>query len=280
MSHYTTGQFPSTDGTQLMYRAWSPASPPRAVVALVHGWSDHAGRYEGLANTLTEAGMTVYAMDLRGHGLSDGQRGHVNRFEAFRQDVYSFLRTLRHQYPAGPPLFLLGHSLGGLITMDYAIHFPDEPLQGVIASSPLLSQPSVSPVMVGLLRVLARLAPRLGVNPGTDADTLSRDPAVVAAYLADPLVHQKATPRFALEIETAQQFVLSHADGLQHPFLLLYGSEDRLVPPHITRDSFGNVGAANKTRHEYDGGYHELFNDIIKDDVIADLREWLEAHLT
>lgn len=267
----------SEDGTRLHVQSWLPVGDVRAVVAVIHGWSDHGGRYGNVVEHLLPHGYAVYTLDLRGHGLSDGQRGHIGAWDEYRQDTHTVVNLLERQHP-GTPLFLMGHSMGGLTVMEYAIHHPTRRLNGLVASSPLLAEPNVPGVLKLAGRVLSRVAPSFSLNPGADAATISRDPAVVAAYERDPLVHARATPRFSTEMSAAQEFVLANLDGVLYPFLLLYGSDDQLVPPHVSRTMFAQVGAADKTRHEYDGGYHELFNDFVKAQMLEDLTTWLDAH--
>jgi alpha-beta hydrolase superfamily lysophospholipase len=266
MAEHRSEYLHSEDGTRLHVQSWLPAGGVRAGVAIVHGWSDHGGRYGNVVEHLLPHGYAVYALDLRGHGLSDGQRGHIGAWDEYRQDVHTLVTRLEREQ-SGAPLFLMGHSMGGLTVMEYAIHHPTRRLNGLVASSPLLAEPNVPGVLKLAGRVLSRVAPSFSLNPGADAATISRDPAVVAAYERDPLVHARATPRFSTEMSAAQEFVL-----------LLYGSDDQLVPPHVSRAMFAQVGAADKTRHEYDGGYHELFNDFVKAQMLEDLLTWLDAH--
>lgn len=268
--------FTSGDGTRLAYRHWPPPGTPRAVLGVVHGWSDHAGRYGPLAEALTPHGVAVYALDLRGNGAAEGQRGHIETWADYRADVRAFLAELAERHPA-IPRFLLGHSMGGLTVLDYALHFPDADLRGLLVSSPLLAPPNVPPIMTTIGRLLARVAPRLSLNPGADATTLSRDPAQVQAYLDDPLVHQRATARFATVLEATRQHLLANLDGIRHPLLLYYGSADGLVPPAVTRDAFTQIGTTDKTRHEVPGGYHELINDDGKEALFAVIQNWLLA---
>lgn len=277
MTTHDTQYIRSADGTQLHVQSWLPQHT-RAVVGVVHGWSDHSGRYGNVVDALTPHGCGVYAVDLRGHGLSEGQRGHINTWDEYRGDVHAFLDLLEATYP-DTPLFLMGHSTGGLIVLEYAIHHPARRLNGLIASAPLLAEPNVPGVVKLLGRVLSRVAPSFSLDPNADPNTISRDPAVVAAYKSDPLAHSRATPRLSTEMSAARDFVLANLDGITYPFLLMYGSADGLVPPHISREMFAHVGAADKTRHEYDGGYHELFNDLCKDEMLGDLVAWLDAHV-
>jgi alpha-beta hydrolase superfamily lysophospholipase len=272
----------SFDGTRLFMQSWMPDDAPRAVVAVVPGWSDHSGRYGNLVEALVPQKIGVYGLDLRGHGQSDGQRGHVNQWDEYLHDVHTYLNKLEQDYP-DTPLFLMGHSMGGLVVMSYAIHHPDRKLYGIVVSSPLLAEPNVSPVIGALTRglsgVLSRVAPRLSLDPGTDPNAVSRDPEVVARYEADPLGHNRATPRFAVEMRKTQQFILANLDAICYPLLLFYGSDDALVPPHVSREIFALVGAADKTRHEYADNRHEPINDLDKERVLSDIAAWLFARI-
>ncbi|MFZ4814958.1 MAG: alpha/beta hydrolase [Phototrophicaceae bacterium] len=275
---HTSEMIASNDGTRLYLQSWSPETPPRAVVPFVHGWNDHSGRYMNLVNALIPAGFAAIGVDLRGNGKSEGQAGYINRWEEYRADITALLDTVSSRYP-NVPQFLLGHSNGGLAVMDYVIHHPDRPLRGLLLSSPFLAEAKVSPIMSAAAKVLSSIAPRFSMNPGADVNTISRDPAVVQAYVNDPLLVSLATPRFATENTIARAFVLANLDAIQLPTLCMYGSADGLVPPQVTRDAFVKIGSQDKTRHEYEGSYHELINDLDKEKVLADIVVWLTARL-
>lgn len=272
--NHATETLTSSDGTRLHLYTWTPEQPARAVVGIIPGWSDHGGRYMNLVNRLLLEGFAVFALDLRGHGRSDGARGHIMRWEEYRHDVDTLVGTLAARYP-DLPLFVFGHSLGGLATMDYAVHHPTKPIRGLVLSAPLLAPPNVNPALRQLGTLLSRIAPAFSLNPGTDPNTVSRDPAVVASYRDDPLGHDLASARFATEMPAAQQFVLANLDGVHYPLLLVYGSADNLVPPHISRDMFQQLAAEDKTRREYEGGYHEIINDLVRQQALDEITAWI-----
>lgn len=271
------GTFSGYGGLSLYYQCWRPEGVPRAVLVIVHGFGEHSGRYMNVVNHLVPRGIAVYALDHRGHGRSPGPRGHIQSWEEFREDVRAFVRKVSEMEP-GLPLFLMGHSMGGLIVLEYALHHP-EGLRGVIASGPALAQVGISPALMTLARLLSRLWPRFGLNTGLDATSISRDPEVVAAYQADPLVHSIGTARLGTEMSQAMRWTHEHAREWRLPLLILHGGADRLVPPEGSRRFFENVPIADKERIEYEGGYHEPHNDIHRDQVLADLERWLERHL-
>ena len=171
------GSFRGSGDLELFWQTWLPDTKPRAVVAIVHGFGEHSGRYGNVVNYLVPRGFAVAAYDLRGHGRSQGPRGLILSWDEYRDDTRLFLESVRPDSP-GAPVFLYGHSLGGLIALDYVLHMP-EGLRGVIASGPVLGPPGVSPFLLMLARVLTVVTPRLSLDSGLDATALSRDPAVV-----------------------------------------------------------------------------------------------------
>lgn len=275
---HSTGTFSGSDGIGLYYQRWRPGAAPRAALAVVHGFGEHSGRYGNVVNRFVPKGYAVYAPDMRGHGRSPGQRGHLDHFAQVRGDLRAFL-DLVHREEAGRPVFLLGHSLGGLIVLNYALHDPSG-LVGVVASGALLSQPGVSPILLSLSRLLSRVWPRLSLNVGLDATALSHDQAVVDAYVHDPLVHGKGTPRLSTEITAAIEWTQAHAADWALPLLMVHGGADRLCAPEAGRLFFDNVPFADKERIEYEGFFHELFNEVGKERVLADVEAWLERHLS
>jgi alpha-beta hydrolase superfamily lysophospholipase len=277
MEHYE-GYFTGVGGLQLYYQCWRPEGQVRAALAIIHGLGEHGGRYGNVVDKLVPLGFAVYADDHRGHGRSPGKRGHINAWSEFRGDVDAYLALVREQEP-GRPLFLLGHSMGGLITLEYVLHHP-EGLQGVVVSAPGLTNQGLSPLMILISRLLSRVWPSLSVPTGLEAAGISRDPAVVQAYLDDPLVHDRGTPRAGAEGFAAIEWTLAHAAEWPVPLLILHGTGDRLVPAAASVAFFEQVPIQDKQRIEYPGGYHESHNDIHHEQATADLAAWLDAHLS
>lgn len=265
------------EGIGLYHQSWRPGQP-RAVVVLVHGFGEHSDRYGNVVGALVPRGFAVHAFDLRGHGRSEGARGHIRSWREFREDVRAFLHVVREQEGEGRPLFLFGHSMGGLIVLDYALRYPDA-LSGVIVSGPLLAQPGVSPFLLWLSRLLSRVWPSFTIDTGLDAGALSRDPEMVRAYEEDPLVHSRASARLGTEITATIAWVMDHAPAWRLPLLVLQGEADRLVPPEGSRRFVSLVTYPDVTYREYPGGYHEPHNDVQREEVLNDLVQWLEAHL-
>ncbi len=274
---YKEDQFTCTDGNQLFYRSWIPHEAPHAVLIIIHGFSDHSGRYMPIVDNLVPRGIAVYSFDQRGHGRSPGQRGHINSFTEFRDDVLTFTHLVAAQEP-DIPRFLLGHSMGGLIVLDFGLHHPQE-VNGVIASSPHLSDPPVSPILITLSRALSRVWPTFSMDAGIDNTSISRDPSVVQAFLDDPLRHGKGTARLSTELSKAVADTNAGAAGFQPPLLITHGTADRLTDPEASRRFYEKVTSSNKKYIAYEGGYHEGHNDIHHERVIIDISQWLEEQI-
>ena len=271
------GTFQGFEGLELYTRSWLPAKKPRAALGLVHGFSDHSGRFARVVEALVPRGYGLYAFDQRGNGRSPGRRGYVREWKEYREDLRLFIASIRRQ-TGELPLFLLGSSVGGLMVLEYALHDP-RGLAGLIASGPTLAPVGVSPILLWLGWVLSRTWPRFSMNARLDADGISRDPAVVAAYKSDSLVHGLGTPRLSTELSAAMEWTLAHAAELTLPLFLLFGQADRIAPPHKNRLFFDNVSSTDKEIHEYAGGYHEPHNDIHHAQVLEDMEQWLRRHI-
>ena len=276
-----TGSLTTSDGLSLFYRVWRQegvSEEPRATFAVVHGLGEHSGRYQNLANYFVPRGYAVYAFDLRGHGQSEGRRGHVNRFGDYFTDVRTFLDFVRSA-ASDRPVFLVGHSLGGLIVLGYALHHP-EGLRGVISSGAALKLTMTVPgwkLAVG--RWASRLLPTLAQPNGLDPSLLSHDSSVVEAYQTDPLVHDRVTARWSTEFFAAQAATLESAPNLSLPCLILHGGDDQICAPDGSRLFFERAGAADKHHIEYPGLYHEIFNEPEKEQVFADIEAWVQPRL-
>jgi lysophospholipase len=272
-------------GERLHLQAWLPAGPdlerssePVAVIALVHGYGDHGGRHSWFGEDMAARGYGVYAYDLRGHGQSSGARGQIKRFDDYLDDTALFLDEVRRRQP-GKPLVLLGHSLGGLICARFAEERPCD-VRALILSSPFFAL-TVQPEPMKLLgaKVLSAVWPGRDVGNTVMAEDLSHDKAVVKAYVTDPLVHHVATARWAAETLAAQDAAIADAPRVTLPLLLLYGKDDEVADPAFAETFFAGVGSADKKLVPYDGFYHELFNEVGRELVFADVAAWLAERL-
>lgn len=265
-------------GAKLHVTHWLPADLPKAIVLLAHGYAEHAGRYAHVAKRLTDAGYAVYAIDHWGHGQSDGEGGFVPRFSAFTDGMAKLL-TLVEVNHGDTPRLLLGHSMGGLISTLFLI----ERQQAFVAAA--LSGPAIVPAAppsrftVWISRFLSRFLPRLGVL-SLDANGVSRDPAVVAAYLADPLVYTgKIGARLGREFMDAMAAAQAGAPQITLPILLQHGSADSLASPAGSQYLFDHVASADKALKIYPGLFHEIYNEPEQDAVLKDLIAWFDAQV-
>jgi lysophospholipase len=265
-------------GARLHVVHWLPAGRPRAVVLLAHGYAEHGGRYGHVARRLTDAGYAVYAIDHWGHGLSDGVSGFVPRFSAFTDGIAELL-TLVEVNHGDTPRLLLGHSMGGLISTLFLI----ERQQAFVAAA--LSGPAIVPAAppsrftVWISRFLSRFFPHLGVL-SLDANGVSRDPAVVAAYRADPLVYTgKIGARLGKEFMDAMAAAQAGAPKITLPILFQHGSDDSLASVAGSQYLFDHVGSADKVLKIYPGLFHEIYNEPERDAVLDDLIAWFDAHV-
>lgn len=263
---------------ELYRQAWLPEGKPRAALLLVHGLAEHSGRYGNVVGHFVPRGYAAYGLDHVGHGRSEGTRVCVDCFEDYTEPIASYFDQIRKEQP-GLPVFLVGHSLGGLIGAYYLLDH-QAGLAGAVLSGPAVKVPdNISPTTLALSRMLSKLAPKMGVT-ALAAEGVSKDPAVVQAYVNDPLVYRgKTTARLAAEMLRAMQRVQAEAGRIELPLLVLHGGDDRLVPPEAGRLLYGAAGSRDKTLKVYDGLYHEVFNEPEREMVLADVEAWLEAHL-
>ena len=273
---HQSGEFLGANKSQLYYQSWQPNFTSRAIIVIVHGLGAHGGIFGNLVEFLCERGFAVYALDLRGHGRSAGQRGYINSWSEFRQDLDIFLQLIATKEP-NLSLFLLGQSLGGTIALDYALRYGDR-LQGLILLSPALKV-RIDPVKSILGRLFSRLMPRFALDTGIYIATISREPQVVAAAIADPLRHTKVTARLATEFWRTVAWIEAHANTLKVPLLILHGGADLVTPAKTSRALFASIPLTDKERYEYLHGYHELHNDCDRQAVFADLAHWIEHHI-
>jgi len=266
------------DGIELYDQCWQPEGEARAVLAIVHGHGEHSGRYANVVRSLVSRGYAVYGFDQRGHGRSRGQRGHINSWAEYRGDVGAFLRLIGSREPHRP-VFLMGHSMGALVVLDYVLHDSKGIRGAVISGAPLEPAGVAKPALVLMSRLLSRVCPRFPLRLALDTSALSRDAAVVRAYVADPLVHGRFTARWGTESLAAVARVKAHAAEVNVPVLFVHGEADRLNLPGGIRDFFGRVACADKALQVYPEMYHELHNDFGYDRILSDLERWLARHL-
>lgn len=264
------------DGVLLRGRIWRPPGGLRAVLCLLHGLGEHGGRYAHVAGFLGGRGHALLAMDLRGHGVSEGPRGHVPSLEALLEDIDRVIDEAKSRFP-GTPILLYGHSTGGNLALNHALRRRPG-LSGVIATAPLLMEAFEPPLWKRTLAgVLYRLLPSIPLSSGLRTDDLSRDAAVVRDYDDDPLVHDRVTVRF-MEVRRAGPWALAHADAFPLPLLLMHGDADRITS-HEASIAFAAAAGDRCTLKIWKGLYHEIHNEPEKNEVLAFLNNWLDGVL-
>jgi alpha-beta hydrolase superfamily lysophospholipase len=273
------GTFAGAGGLPLYYQAWLPpdGQPKKAVLINLHGLGDHSGLYPTLASHFPGHGIALYAYDMRGNGRSPGQRAYLRGWHEYRGDLNAFLDRVR-KWEGDLPVFVLGNSLGGLVVLDYALHYPAG-LRGVIAAAPPLGELGVPPFLMALGRIMSRLFPRFSLEVGMDLSGLARDPAVVDTVLTDPLFHRRGTARLSTEVTAAIRRVQARAESFSAPLLILHGSADRMVPPDGSRSFFAKLDYSDRQFREYPGAYHGLFSDLNFEVVLRDVERWIEERI-
>ena len=273
---HTEGTFEGYKSFNLYYQCWLPVKSPDVILLVVHGLAEHSGRYTNLVNYFVPRGYAVYGFDHRGHGKSEGLRGYVHRFSDYLEDLKIFFNIVRCKH-ANNKIFLVGHSVGGLIATAYTVSFQHE-MDGLILSAPTLKAgSSMSPVHIAIARVLSLLLPKIGITV-LDASTISRDKAVVDAYVNDPLVYRgKTRARLGAELINAMQKLPNQMSEIRLPVLIMHGTDDRLCNVEGSLLLYERVSSADKTLKLYEGFYHEIFNEPERDQVFADMEIWLSA---
>jgi alpha-beta hydrolase superfamily lysophospholipase len=281
----TEDYFSSGDGTRLFERMWRPDGEPKAAVLIVHGYAEHSGRYAWTAGKLVERGYAVRSFDLRGHGKSDGERVYIKSMNEYLDDVDAALLRLRDAAP-DLPLFVLGHSMGGGVASLYACeriprgNTTRERIKGIVLSGGVLPvSPSIAAsLLTAVVRAIGRVLPKWRMRSLGGA--VSRDPAVVADYDADPLnYHGKMPAGLLAAMIRGLKYVDEHTRDITLPLLVLHGSADELTSFDGSQRFYDNASSTDKTIKIYEGLYHEILNEPEKDLVVEDIANWLDRQL-
>jgi acylglycerol lipase len=272
----TEGSFAGVDGVKIFTREWQPAGKPRGVVVISHGLNAHSGLYEWVAQQFTSNGLAVYALDHRGRGRSEGERFFVKKFADWTQDLATFIDRVKTREP-GLPVFVLGHSAGGVIACGYALEHQDK-IAGLICEDFAYQVPAPD-VALAIIKGVSHVAPHARVLKLKNED-FSRDPAVVAAMNADPLIANESQPSETVaELVRADQLLEKNFQRIALPLLILHGTADRVTKPSGSEEFYAKAGSRDKTLKLYDGFFHDPLADVGKQQVMADIQAWIDAHL-
>ena len=268
------GYLEGVGNIHLHYRSWE-AIRARAALIVVHGHGEHGGRYTWFAETLAGFGISTFVHDLRGHGLSEGRRGHTPRFDTYLQDLDRFRREVHGFIEYGTPLFLFGHSMGGLIALRYLEEYDSDFRGGIISSPWLATALAVPRWKIAASGLFNRLLPALPFATGLDAADLSRDPDIVRAYRDDPLVHDRMTPRLFTEAAAAMGLALQRSDRVTVPLLFLLAGRDRIVDTEKSRRFAASLATSRVSVTVYSENYHENINEPNRLAVVREIRDWI-----
>lgn len=270
------GTLAGVAGSRVAYRTWEMPEA-RAALLVVHGLGEHSGRYAEFGESMATRGISTFALDLRGHGLSSGRRGHVPRFGVFLEEIDRFRREVDGLAGAGVPLFLFGQSMGGLIALRYLEDWSGRFRGAVIAAPWLATAMPVPRWKVAAATALMRILPALPFRHGIDPAALSRDAGIVAAYRADPLVHRSITPRAFHEVSAAMHAVLQRHDRIRDPVLFLIPGDDRVVDSDRSLRFARAIVSADVAIRVYPGHYHELLNEPDRARFCGEIGDWILA---
>ncbi len=272
------GVFNGIDNLELYHQCWLPEDKPEAVLLIVHGLGEHCGRYMNVVNHFVPKGFAVYGFDHPGHGKSHGTRVFINRFTDFIDNLKLFFDMVR-QWQPGKKIFLVGHSMGGLITAEYLLKYQSE-LAGAVISAPAVKVPEdLSKIAIFAAKFLSKILPGTGIQQ-LEVQGVSSDPEVVQAYIDDPLVcNKKITARLAAELITAMESITRNAGKISLPLIILQGTADILVDPDGARMLYENAGSKDKIIKIYNGFFHEIFNEPDRSKALNDVETWLDKLL-
>jgi len=271
-------KFKTFDGLQLFAQIWHSETKPRAVICLIHGMGEHSGRYTHVADQLTQAGYSLIVFDLRGHGQSQGPRGHTPSYEALLNDINSLLNEADKNFPE-LPRFLYGHSLGGNLVLNYVLRCQAQ-LKGVIVTDPWLRLAFEPPTFkIIFAQITNHIWPAFSQKSGLDTKSLSHDPKVVHTYENDPLVHDHISARMFIGIYQSGQWALEHASEFSLPLLLMHGGDDKIISVEASSE-FADKINENCTFKIWDGLYHEIHNEPEKEEVFKFLIDWLNEKIS
>jgi alpha-beta hydrolase superfamily lysophospholipase len=272
------GYFKNRENQSIYTQNWLPDNPAKAVLLIIHGLNEHSGRYDHFSNFFVNEGFAVYSMDLIGHGKSDGTRSYVKDFNNYLDDIILYLEKIKQLQPESP-IFLIGHSMGGLISALILIDHPDQFAGAVLSGSVVQVPDDVSSLFITLGKFVSFILPKLGLLK-IDLSGLSRNPDVVQAYKDDPLVNSgKFTARVSAEMTKSFDRVAGEGSRIKDPVLILHGGSDRIVNPACSHFLYALVSSEIKKIIIYDDFYHEIYNAPGHEQVYQDVSSWINNQL-
>ncbi len=280
----TSGTFRGSDGTKLFHQSWIPEDAVSGWnLVFHHGFGEHCDRYANLVEAFEGTGVSLYSYDARGHGRSEGQRGHTKAFSDYVRDLEEFLLLLREAENVRHPV-LFGHSMGGLVVLAFGLSFSNQFDVSAIATSGAALRVAMNPalkVKTLMGRLLSSVAPNLTMPAGVDVSLLSHDPVVCDAYKTDPLVHGLVSVSMGMGLLAAGEEAVRNADRIRVPLFMGHGENDGIASPHGTVDFFRRAGSVDKRLRLYKGLYHEIMNETprLRQEVLEDYREWILSHM-
>lgn len=277
MQHTTFSWRSGSEQLKLFGQVWQPIDAPSAVIALVHGMGEHSGRYRKFAEFFTERGFAVMAFDQRGHGKSEGKKGHITHYNQLLEGVDELLERVRIRFP-NIPVILWGHSMGGNVVLNYILKKPTG-IKAVVATSPWIRLAFNPPVLqLRLARIMRNLYPGFTQRSGLKTKFLSRDAAVVQAYEKDKLVHDKISASFFVNVFNAGYYLLQHANNLKIPTLLMHAGEDKITSADASKD-FAEKASLLTELKIWEGLYHEIHNEPENEQVLTYAVNWIKKQL-
>lgn len=274
----TAGTFKATDGLDLYTASWLPDTDAKAIVVIVHGLAEHIGRYDHIARAFVQHSYAVYGIDHRGHGRSPGLRSYFENFDQPVEDLKRYFDWVQADHP-GKSIFMYGHSLGVLITLEFALRYQNQLTGLIVSGAPLGVEESQPMPLVLLGAALNHVVPAMPSVP-LDSKWLSHDPAVVTAYDTDPLVYRgKVRVRMGHYIVSISRKVRARLGELKLPMLILHGSADQICPVVGSQMVYDGAGSSDKMLKIYSDLYHEIHNEPQQETVLADMVNWLELHV-
>lgn len=269
--------FKAFQGTEIFYQLWEVPNP-RGTLLITHGQAEHSDAYLRLVHGLKDLNWNIYGWDLRGHGRSEGKRGYASTFDDYSYDFELLLKRITQSHPQRP-LVLLGHSMGGLVTLKTIIDNTDITYDALVLSAPLLGLKLPVPAIKSKgASVINLLAPTFTLGNEINFEDLTRDPQIVEEYRKDALRHDRISPGVFLGFSEAMPVICAKASKLKAPLLMQIPLGDRICNPDVSIQFFENIGSTDKSLITYEGAMHEIYNDLVREKAYADLKSFLQKH--